>query len=233
MDSDLQDPPELILEMLAAYRCGFDVVYAQRIRREGENLFKRLSAWGFYRIMRFAVSRQLPPDTGDFRLISRDCLAALQTMRETHRFLRGMVAWVGFKQTAVRFVRPARVAGETKYPLRKMIRFAWTAVISFSPLPLRIIFGFGLLIAAIGLGAGTYALAANVLHFYVVPGWTSLMLTVCLIGSCILIALGVIGEYVAKIYEEVKRRPIYVIDPGQSCRIRSNTDRFGNPVPPQ
>jgi dolichol-phosphate mannosyltransferase len=220
MDADLQDPPELILEMLADYRRGFDVVYAQRIRREGENLFKRLSAWGFYRLMRFAVSRQLPPDTGDFRLISRDCLDVLQAMRETHRFLRGMVAWVGFRQTAVRFVRPARAAGETKYPLRKMIRFAWTAIISFSPLPLRMIFGFGFVIAAVGFGAGFYALAANLLNFYVVPGWTSLMLTICLIGSCILIALGVIGEYVAKIYEEVKRRPIYVIDPRQSRRLR-------------
>lgn len=227
MDADLQDPPELILDMLAEYRCGFDVVYAQRVTREGESVFKRYSAWCFYRVMRFAVYHQLPPDTGDFRLISRSCLEVLRSMRETHRFLRGMVAWVGFAQTAVRFARPRRVAGETKYPLRKMIRFAWTAMISFSPLPLRMIFGFGFFVAALGFGAGIYAMAANLMHFYVVPGWTSIMLTTCLIGSFILIALGVIGEYVAKIYEEVKGRPIYVIDPAQSRRLQQRSSGVG------
>jgi dolichol-phosphate mannosyltransferase len=221
MDADLQDPPELILDLLAEYRRGFDVVYAQRIRREGESAFKKVTAWAYYRLMRIAVDRRLPSDTGDYRLISRACLDALLSMRETHRFLRGMVAWVGFRQTAVQFVRPPRVAGETKYPLGKMIRFAWTAILSFSPLPLRTIFAFGFVVAGVGFAAGTYALAANLLGFPVVPGWTSLMLTICLIGSFILIALGVIGEYVAKIYEEVKGRPLYVIDPSQSRRLKT------------
>src|SRR3984957_9895638 len=132
MDGDLQDPPELILAMLEEYKKGYDVVYAQRRKREGETIFKRLTAWGFYRFMRRYVHPDLPPDTGDFRLISRPCLNALREMRETHRFLRGMVAWVGFPQTAVQFDRAPRAAGETKYPLTKMLRFAWTAAVSFS-----------------------------------------------------------------------------------------------------
>lgn len=219
MDGDLQDPPELILDMIAEYRRGFDVVYAQREKRLHENWFKRLTAWGFYRIMRFAIYRDLPADTGDFRLISRPCLEALRSMRETHRFLRGMVAWVGFPQTAVRFTRPARAVGQTKYPLRKMLRFAWAAVISFSPLPLRLIFASALVVAAVGFAAGIYALSAKEFGFFVVPGWTSIMLTLCLIGSFILIGLGVVSEYLAKIYEEVKSRPLYIVDPNRSRRL--------------
>ena len=196
-----------------------DVVYAQREKRLHENWFKRFTAWGFYRIMRFAIYRDLPADTGDFRLISRPCLEALRSMRETHRFLRGMVAWVGFPQTAVRFTRPARAVGQTKYPLRKMLRFAWAAVISFSPLPLRLIFASALIVAAVGFGVGIYALSAKELGFFVVPGWTSIMLTLCLIGSFILIGLGVVSEYLAKIYEEVKSRPLYIVDPYRSRRL--------------
>jgi glycosyltransferase involved in cell wall biosynthesis len=221
MDGDLQDPPELILDMVAEYRRGFDVVYAQRERRLHENWFKRLTAWAFYRIMRFAIYRDLPADTGDFRLISRPCLEAIRTMRETHRFLRGMVAWVGFPQTAVRFTRPARVAGETKYPLGKMLRFAWAGAISFSPLPLRLIFASALIVAAVGFGVGIYALSAKEFGFFVVPGWTSIMLTLCLIGSFILIGLGVASEYLAKIYEEVKSRPLYIVDPNRSRRLNA------------
>jgi dolichol-phosphate mannosyltransferase len=224
MDGDLQDPPELILDMIAQYCRGFDVVYAQRERRLDESWFKRGSAWAFYRIMRFAIYRDLPADTGDFRLISRPCLEALRTMRETHRFLRGMVAWVGFPQTAVRFTRPKRQAGQSKYPLRKMVRFAWAAAISFSPLPLRLIFASALLVAAVGFGAGVYALIAKEFGFFVVPGWTSIMLTLCLIGSFILIGLGVVSEYVAKIYEEVKARPLYIVDPHRSRRIKVTPD---------
>src|SRR5579883_601523 len=215
MDGDLQDPPELILEMISEYRRGFDVVYAQRDRRLNENWFKRFTAWAFYRLMKFAIYRDLPPDTGDFRLISRPCLDALRAMRETHHFLRGMVAWVGFPQTAVRFTRPPRVAGQTKYPVRKMMRFAWDAIISFSPLPLRLSFASALVVAAVGFGAGIYALSAKEFGFFVVPGWTSIMLTLCLIGSFILIGLGVVSEYLAKIYEEVKSRPLYIVD---TCR---------------
>lgn len=143
MDADLQDPPSVILDMIREYRAGFDVVYGQRINRQGETLFKRVSAWAFYRLMQKFVHRSLPIDAGDFRLISRPCLNAIRSMRETHRFLRGMVAWVGFPQTAVLFERPARAAGDTKYPLSRMLHFAWTAALSFSPAPLRISFAFG------------------------------------------------------------------------------------------
>jgi dolichol-phosphate mannosyltransferase len=170
--------------------------------------------------MRFAIYKDLPPDTGDFRLISRSCLDALQSMRETHRFLRGMVAWVGFPQTAVRFVRPQRVAGQTKYPLRKMIHLAWTAAVSFSPLPLRLVFGLGFAVAGFGVAVGAYAFFASFLHYSVVPGWTSIMLTLCLIGSFILVGLGVVGEYIARIYEQVKTRPLYIVDPYRSHRLR-------------
>ena len=219
MDADLQDPPELILDMLAEYRNGYDVVHAQRKGRLGESLFKRATAWLFYRLMRALVYDRLIPDVGDFRLISRPCLTALQQMRETHRFLRGMVAWVGFPQTTVQFVRPPRQAGQTKYPLHKMLRFAWTAAMSFSPLPLRMVFGMGFVVAGLGGLIAIYTIMSRVLHLYVVPGWTSIMLTLCLIGGFILIGLGVIGEYVAKIYEEVKRRPLYVIDPIRSRNL--------------
>jgi dolichol-phosphate mannosyltransferase len=212
MDADLQDPPELVLEMLCEYERGFDVVYAQRDTRHGETWFKRATAWAFYRLMRAFATPDLPADTGDYRLISSSCLRALQNMRESHRFLRGMVAWLGFSQTAVRFVRPSRVAGTTKYSLSKMLRFAWIAAISFSALPLRAVFAMGVVIAVVAMLVGVYAVGASLLHYYVIPGWTSLMLTLCLVGSFILIGLGMIGEYIAKIYEEVKGRPLYILN---------------------
>jgi dolichol-phosphate mannosyltransferase len=219
MDADLQDPPELILSMIAEYQRGYDVVYAQRQLRLGESWVKRATASLYYRLMLFGGCRNLPPDTGDFRLISAPCLQALSAMRETHRFIRGMVAWVGFPQTAIRFVRPARAAGKTKYDLLRMLRFAWTGAISFSPMPLRIVFGMGICVATAAAAIGVYAVGATLLHYYVVAGWTSIMFTLCLIGSFILIALGMVGEYVAKIFEEVKGRPLYIVDPIRSCNL--------------
>jgi dolichol-phosphate mannosyltransferase len=211
MDADLQDPPETIPTMLAEYCCGYDVVYGQRTKRKGETVFKRATAWVFYRLMRTLVHPNLPADAGDFRLISRRCLNALASMRETHRFLRGMVCWVGFPQTAVPYVRDARFAGSTKYSFSKMIRFAWTAAISFSPLPLRVSFAFGVILAAIGMTQAANALIRTALGLYTVPGWTSLMVVLCLIGSAILISIGVLGEYIARIFEENKARPLYIV----------------------
>jgi dolichol-phosphate mannosyltransferase len=211
MDADLQDPPSIILDMLREYRAGYDVVYGQRINRRGETLFKRFSAWAFYRLMQKFVHESLPIDTGDFRLISRPCLEAVRSMRETHRFLRGMVAWVGFPQTAVQFERPPRAAGDTKYPLGKMLRFAWTAALSFSPAPLRISFGFGVLVASLGMAIGVYAVYRKVMGLYVSPGWASQMIVTCLVGGGILLSIGVLGEYIARIFEEVKERPLYVV----------------------
>jgi glycosyltransferase involved in cell wall biosynthesis len=211
MDADLQDPPELVLEMLEKYRGGYDVVYAQRIGREGETWFKRFSAWLFYRLMRILVHNDLPPDVGDYRLVSRRFLDALNQMRETHRFLRGMVSWVGFPQTAVQFVRPRRAAGETKYPLTKMLKFAWTAAISFSPFPLRLSLMAGMAVFSVGVIYGVYALIRLALGLYLVPGWTSVIVLNCISSGAILLGIGVAGEYIARIFEEIKGRPLYVV----------------------
>lgn len=219
MDADLQDPPRVVHDMLARYREGYDVVYGQREERAGETSFKKFTAWAFYRLMKKLVHPDLPLDTGDFRLISSECLTALRSMRETHRFLRGMVAWVGFAQTGVKYKRDARAAGETKYPLRKMLTFAWTAALSFSPLPLRVSLMLGVFTALIGFVVGIYAIVVAILHFYFsdlgsIPynsGWASIMTLLCLIGGSILMGIGILGEYVARIYDEIKARPLYLV----------------------
>lgn len=211
IDADLQDPPEVISGMLVEYRRGYDVVYGKRTSRAGETAFKRLTAWAFYRLMRRLIHPDLPEDVGDFRLISRSCLDAVKSMRETHRFLRGMITWVGFPQTAVTYAREARIAGETKYPLSKMLRLAWTAAISFSPTPLRLSFVLGFMVAAIGMAQAANAVIRSILGLYVVPGWSSLIVVTCLIGGAILISIGVLGEYVGRIFEASKDRPIYLI----------------------
>jgi polyisoprenyl-phosphate glycosyltransferase len=211
MDADLQDPPEVIAAMLDKYREGYDVVYGRRVSRAGETIFKRASAWAFYRLMRLLIHPDLPSDVGDFRLVSRACLDALLAMRETHRFLRGMVAWVGFAQTDVPFARDIRVAGETKYPLSKMVRFAWTAAVSFSPTPLRISFGLGILVALAGVLEAANAVVRTILGLYVVAGWSSMIVVTCLIGGSILVSIGLLGEYVGRIFEASKDRPLYII----------------------
>ena len=211
IDADLQDPLDVIPAMVAQYEAGYDVVMGKRVIRQGETVFKRATAWLFYRLMQRLIYRELEPDVGDFRLISRTCLNALRQMRETHRFLRGMVCWVGFPQTTVEYVRHARQHGTTKYPLRKMLLLAWTAAVSFSPAPLRASFALGVLAAMAGLGEGVYAVARTLLGYYTVPGWTSVIVVTCLIGGAILISIGVLGEYVGRIFEEVKGRPLYTV----------------------
>ncbi len=218
IDADLQDPLEVILEMLKKYCDGYDIVYGQREERTGESTFKLLTAWFFYRIMRKLVHKDLPVDAGDFRLIARDALDTLKSMREMHRFLRGMGAWVGFAQCPVVYKRAARVAGETKYPLSKMLKFAWTAAVSFSAFPLRLSLGLGIVVAIFGFMAGIYAIIQAVLHFLNTnpsqvynPGWATLVTLLCLIGGAILICLGILGEYVGRIFEEIKARPLYII----------------------
>lgn len=211
MDADLQDPPMVIHEMLEKYCEGYDVVYAKRVLREGENAVKRITAWLFYRLMRSLIHKSLPEDVGDFRLMSSRALHGLQRMRETHRFLRGMVAWVGFPQTAVTYVRSPRAAGETHYPLHRMLRLAWTAATSFSALPLRLSLWMAIFIGFLGIVAGVYALWAISSGRPVVRGWTSLMVVICMIGSSILFAIGLLGEYVGRIFEEIKGRPLYLV----------------------
>ncbi len=211
MDADLQDPPDLVREMLAKWREGFDVVYAVRTRREGDGLFKRASAALFYRLMRAMVGIDLPVDTGDFRLQSRRVVLALRALRETHRFVRGFVVWVGFKQTAVTFSRAGRFAGSTKYPLRKMLRFAIDGITSFSIVPLRLASFFAVISGVTAMGI---ALWAGWVRFFVngvVPGWTSILLAISLASAAQFLMIGILGEYVGRIYEEVKQRPLYVV----------------------
>lgn len=212
MDADLQDPPEVVREMIAKYQEGYDVVYGQRIERAGETVFKRATAFLFYRVMRLLIHKNLPPDTGDFRLMSRPVLDALLQMKEKHRFLRGMVTWLGFSQTAVQFSRDKRHTGHTKYNFRKMASLAWNASVSFSPLPLRINLVLGIFVAMFGAIYGVYSVFRALIVKDTVPGWTTLVVLLCLIGGWILISIGILGEYVAKIFEEVKGRPLYVIE---------------------
>jgi polyisoprenyl-phosphate glycosyltransferase len=210
IDADLQDPLEVVHQMVEEYRRGYDVVCGQRAARSGEGAFKKFSAWFFYRCMRVFFLKALPQDVGDFRLMSRRCVDSLGEMREMHRFLRGMVAWVGFSQTCVRYQRQPRGAGVTKYPLRKMIRLAWTAAVSFSALPLRFSFFGAAIMTLVALEEAARALIA---HFsgHTVPGWTSLMVVLCLSNAALMIAVGILGEYVGRIYEEGKGRPLYVV----------------------
>lgn len=211
MDADLQDPPELIIEMIEKYCDGYDVVFAQRTKRHGESYFKLATADIFYWIMRKFVHEKLPSNTGDFRLMSREVVDSLQHLREGQRFLRGMISWIGFSQTAIAFERPARVAGETKYPLYKMIRFAWDAILSFSSAPLKMAMALGFFVFLFGLGYGGYAFFRAVIYKDLVPGWATLVVLQSVIGGTILLCLGIIGEYIGRIYDEIKQRPIYIV----------------------
>lgn len=211
LDADLQDPLNVIHEMIRRYCEGYDVVYAVSVARPGETWFKRFTAWLFYRLMRALVYQSLPADARDFRLISRECLDGLRQMRETHRFLRGMVAWVGYAQIAIPYERGLRLAGETKYPLHKMLSFAWTAATSFSILPLRLSVIMGLVVTLFGIEEALRAILAHIFHWYTVTGWSSLIVTICVIGGTLLISIGVLGEYVGKLYEQSKGRPLYLV----------------------
>jgi glycosyltransferase involved in cell wall biosynthesis len=217
MDADLQDPLDVIPRMVERYREGYDVVYGRRSRRKDETATKRFTAWLFYRLMRLLVYKDLPVDVGDFRLISRPCLNALCQMREQHRFLRGMVTWAGFPQIDVEYEREPRRAGETKYPMWKMLKFAWTAATSFSVLPLNLSFLVGGIIGLFGLEEACRALLAHFMHWYTVPGWTSLMVVNSLIGSALLIFFGVLGQYIGRIYEQSKGRPLYFVARAVNC----------------
>jgi dolichol-phosphate mannosyltransferase len=211
IDADLQDPLHVIHPMIERYCEGYDVVYGRREGRHGESIFKRFTAWAFYRLMRIIAYRDLPEDVGDFRLISRECLDALNAMRETHRFLRGMVAWLGYPQTAVPYQRDPRAAGTGHYPLSKMFSFAWTAATSFSAAPLRMSVIAGVIVGLFGIEEGARALLAYAFGVKTVPGWESLMVVTSLIGSTTLISIGIVGEYIARLYEQSKERPLYLV----------------------
>jgi len=210
MDADLQDPPEVVRAMVERWREGHDVVYGVREKRHGETWFKLVTAALFYRFLRAMVGVNIPVDAGDFRLMSRPVVLTLRALRERHRFVRGMVAWVGFRQVAVKYERPARFAGETKYPFRKMLRFAIDGITSFSIIPLRLATWLGVLSGFSAIAAGAWALYVK-LNGSVVPGWTTIMILVALGSSAQLLMMGILGEYVGRVYEEVKRRPLYAV----------------------
>jgi polyisoprenyl-phosphate glycosyltransferase len=210
IDADLQDPPEVIDRMVAEWSMGADVVYAVRERREGETAFKLATASWFYKLFDKLAQVDLEPNSGDFRLLDRRALNALLTMTERSRFLRGMTVWVGFRQTAVSYERDARNAGETKYTLRRMLRFSLDAIASFSHLPLQLATYAGLLSAGVAFVAIPVVLALRLAGSYL-PGFGSITIAILLLGGIQLIALGVIGEYVGRIYDEVKHRPLYIV----------------------
>lgn len=211
IDADLQDPPELLPGMLAKMDEGYDVVYGQRIAREGETAFKKSSASLFYRLLTQLTDINIPQDTGDFRLVSRRCLQAMLQLPEQHRFVRGMVAWLGFRQAAFPYHRQARVAGTTKYPLKKMLRLATDAITGFSTRPLRITIYFALLAFLSSVGLTIYALAAW-LMFDVVKGWTSLLIVISMTSAANFLCLGIFGEYLGRLFMESKRRPIFIVE---------------------
>jgi len=212
MDGDLQDPPELIPELYQKYLDGAQVVYAKRRVRLKEPTWKRWTARTFYRMLRSITHIDIPMDTGDFRLVSRKVLVNLGEMRERDRFLRGQIAWLGFRQESVLYDRPGRTTGEPKYTVRKSVGLALSGIFSFSSLPLRMVSFFGLIVSFIAFCIILYALWSKLIRGDVISGWTSLIISTMFIGGVQLLSLGVIGEYLNRINMEVRKRPMYVVD---------------------
>ncbi len=211
IDADLQDPPEVIPEMIAKWREGYDVVYGKRAERKGETMFKRFTSAAFYRVLKSLTDVDIPVDTGDFRLIDRKVCDALKRIKERNRYVRGIISWLGFRQTGVEFVREKRFAGETKYPLKKMLRFAFDAITSFSFKPLKLSSYVGV---AVSLGGFAYLMVVLYLKLFTdrtVTGWASMMAVSLFFNGVVLMMLGIIGEYIGRIYDEAKGRPLYVV----------------------
>ena len=211
LDADLQDPPELVVEMAARWRDGYDMVYAKRDRRMNETWFKRQSSRLFYRTLRRISDVDVPLDVGDFRLVDRRALDAFRSMRERNRYVRGMFGWIGFKQIGVSYVRPGRFAGTTKWPLSKLVRLAFDGIISFSTAPLRMVLQLGFLVSIFSFVAGIAAIVIKLSGMYAISGWASITVLMSFIGGVQLTVLGVVGEYVGRIYDEVKQRPLYLV----------------------
>lgn len=212
IDADLQDPPELIADMYRMALTGFDVVYGKRRSRAGETVFKKATAATFYRLLNYMCEIDIPSDTGDFRLMSRKVVESFKQLRERHRFVRGMVPWLGYRATPLEYDRAERFAGETKYPFRKMMAFAINAILSFSSKPLTMAIHFGLLTIFAGLVGGAYMLYLKLFTNTLVPGLTAVLLSIVLFSGVQILLIGVIGEYIARIFEEIKDRPLYLIN---------------------
>jgi dolichol-phosphate mannosyltransferase len=212
MDADLQDPPEVVLDMIAKWKEGFEIVYAERLSREGESRFKRRTADLFYRLVNRLSDVDIPRNVGDFRLVDRKALDAFLAMPERDRFVRGMFAWIGFRQAVVRFHRPPRTAGETKYSLAKMARLAVNGVVSFSDAPLRLALWAGVAVSSIAILYGLFVVAMWAMNAPLARGWSSIVVIVSFLGGANMLMTGLLGLYVGRIYSEVKRRPLYVLD---------------------
>lgn len=212
IDGDLQDPPELIEQMYEKYKEGYKVVYARRTSRDGETWFKKFTAKMFYRILASMTSIDIPVDVGDFRLIDKVIVKHLRNMPEKSKYIRGQISWIGYKQTFVDYHRDARIYGTTNYPLRKMLRFALDGITAFSDKPLKIASGLGIFSAIVSLLALVYALVSHFCFNNTITGWTSLILSVLFIGGVQLITIGIIGEYIARINNDVRNRPLYIVE---------------------
>jgi dolichol-phosphate mannosyltransferase len=214
IDADLQDPPEVIPELIARWREGYEVVYAVRAEREGETWFKKFTAAMFYRIVHRITDVKIPVDTGDFRLMDRKVVDVLKTMRERHRFPRGMSAWVGFRQVGVPYKRSARFAGVTKYPFRKMLKLALNGITSFSYFPLQLATYFGFASAGLAAVAIPVVVVMRLMGSHFFEGQATTLIAVLFLGGVQLISLGVLGEYIGRLYDEAKGRPLYILREG-------------------
>ena len=213
IDADLQDPPEVIPEMIRKWRDGCQVVYGVREKREGDSLLKRSTASLFYRVLKLLTPVNIPLDAGDFRLMDRRVVKEFNRMEEQSRFIRGMVSWIGFRQGEILYTRDKRYAGKTKYPFRKMLAFAVDGIISFSNVPLRISSILGMITAGISFLFMFYGIVSRIFFpLHTISGWASVFTAVLFIGGIQLISLGILGEYVSRIYKEIKKRPLYIID---------------------
>ncbi len=226
MDGDLQDPPELIPKLLEKWEEGFEVVYAVRKKRKGERFLKLITAFFYYRLFKWITKVQIPSDTGDFRLMSKRAVSELRKLRERHRLIRGMVSWVGFKQTGIEYERDRRYAGKTKFSWIKMAQFGLDGITSFSTLPLRLATYLGFFVSFLSL-IKIIELSVNYFRMQFVPGWASIMVAVLFLGGVQLITIGIIGEYIGRIHEEVKNRPLYLVE--ETINFKSTNNEIIQP----
>ena len=226
IDADLQDPPEVIPELVNKWLEGFDVVYAKRKKRKGETLFKLLTAKYFYKFLNYMSDIDIPKDTGDFRLIDRKVAAVFRKMTEKNRFVRGMFSWIGFTQTYIEYERDERFAGETKYPFKKMIKFASDGIIAFSSKPLKLVMTLGTASVLVSIIVLLYSILTRLFGHEVQPGWASIMVAITFFSGIQLLGLGIVGQYIARIYDESKNRPIYIVK--DVYNIENEEDLLGN-----
>lgn len=226
IDADLQDPPEVIPFMVEKWEEGYQVVYGKRKKRAGETIFKKLTAKVFYRILRFLTDVEIPLDTGDFRLIDKKVQNALKELPEKNRYIRGLISWLGFRQTSIEFDRNKRIAGETKYPFHKMLKFAIDGITSFSAKPLKLATISGLLISSFGFGFLIYVFYLKIFTNETIQGWSSLIAVNLFFFGFILIILGILGEYIGRIYSESQNRPLYIVDEHIRFNNKENNDNI-------